>query len=89
MAHSFVLSIILIHSASGFGNNVQCQKVVKILYERRPLLYVGIFFFAQIEKCVFLGLNFQQVCIVMKRFRSMYVTLVGKAQLTVVSDDNW
>ena len=45
-------------------------------------------FFAQIEKFVSLGLNFQQVCIVMKRFRSMYVTLVGKAQLTVVSDDN-
>ncbi len=42
----------------------------------------------QIEKFVSLGLNFKQVCIVMKRFKSMHVILVGRPQLTVVHGDN-
>ncbi len=54
----------------------------------RSTLFTLAYLLAQIEKFVTLGLNFQQVCIVMKRFRSMYDVLVGRAQLTVVHDDN-
>ncbi len=66
--------------------SVSGKKISWKKYRKKYSIYIGIF--AQIEKFVSLGLNFQQVCIVMKRFRSMYDVLVGRAQLTVVHDDN-